>query len=94
VYRVFDGEATDLGLGRQAGETLTEYRARAARAMRVPDGHLETLTGAAIRAAYSAEPLDPEEARRATSAARATIREMRRSAGWVRRVTGVYRPGL
>jgi len=94
VYRVFDGEASDLGLGRRAGETLAEYRTRATQAMKVPDGHLDTLTGTATRAAYSAEPLEPEEARRATSAARATIKEMRRSAGLFRRVAGVYRPGL
>ncbi len=94
VYRVFDGEATDLGLGRRAGETLAEYRGRIRRDVRFSDGQLEALTGAAMRAAYSDEPVAPEDARRATSAARATIRDMRRSSGLIRRITGVYRPGL
>ena len=94
AYRVFDGEAADLGLGRHEGETLEEYRARIREGVRFSDGHLETLTSAATRAAYSGEPIALDVASGATLAARMTIRDMRRSAGLMRRITGVYRPGL
>jgi hypothetical protein len=62
--------------------------------VRFSDGHLETLTSAATRAAYSGEPIALDVASGATLAARMTIRDMRRSAGLMRRITGVYRPGL
>jgi transglutaminase-like putative cysteine protease len=94
AYRVFDGEAADLGMGRRDGETLLEYGLRIREAVPFSDGHLEALTAAATRAAYSAEPIAPEEAEQATRVARVAIRDMRRSAGIVRRITGVYRPGL
>jgi transglutaminase-like putative cysteine protease len=94
AYRVFDGEAADLGLGRSRGETLTEYRDRIGAAVRFSDGHLATLTGVATRAAYSPDPVAPEEAVRAARAAHVAIKDMRRSAGIVRRITGIYRPGL
>ncbi len=94
AYRVFDGEAADLGLGRARGETLTEYRDRIGAAVRFSDGHLATLTGIATRAAYSLDPVGPEEALRAARAAHVAIRDMRRSAGILRRTTGVYRPGV
>jgi transglutaminase-like putative cysteine protease len=94
AYRVFDGEAADLGLGRSSGETLAEYRDRIASTVRFSDGHLATLTGAAMRAAYAPESPDPDEAREAAKAAHTAIRDMRRSTGLVRRVTGIYRPGV
>ncbi len=93
AYRVFDGEAADLGLGREPGETLLEHRERIGRTVRCSDGHLERLTAAAIRAAYSDEPPDDDEASGAIVAARSAIQDMRRDAGPVRRLTGVYRPG-
>lgn len=94
AYRVFDGEAADLGLGRRSGETLAEYRDRIGSSIRFSDGHLSTLTAAATRAAYSPDPPDPDDAREAARAAHTAIRDMRRSTGIVRRVTGTYRPGV
>jgi transglutaminase-like putative cysteine protease len=93
AYRVFDGEAADLGLGRRDAETVEEYRARLAAAMALSDGHLTVLTEAAARAAYSAAQPTPGEARAAAEAARATIRDLRRGAGLPRRLLGTYRPG-
>jgi hypothetical protein len=94
AYRVFDGEAADLGVGRREGETLEEHRARLAAAVAFSDGHLGRLTSAAARAAYS--PVEPsaEEARQAAGEARRAIRGLRREAGWLRRVVGTYRPGI
>lgn len=94
AYRVFDGEAADLGLGRRSGETLAEYRDRIGSSVRFSDGHLSTLTAAAMRAAYSPDTPDPDDARQAARAAHTAIRDMRRSTGIVRRVTGIYRPGV
>jgi transglutaminase-like putative cysteine protease len=94
AYRVFDGEAADLGLSRTDGETLVEYGARVRGAIRLSDGHLETLTGAAMRAAYSPAAITAEEADRAKRAAGVAIRDLRRSAGIIRRIAGVYRPGF
>ncbi len=94
AYRVFDGEATDLGLGRHAGETLAEYRGRLTEQVAFSDGHLATLTRVTERAAYAAEPMRPEEADAAVRATRTAIRDMRRSTGLLRRMTGIFRPGL
>jgi transglutaminase-like putative cysteine protease len=94
AYRVFDGEAADLGLGRADGETLAEHRDRLAAVVRFSDGHLERLTMAAIRAAYSGRPTTKGEARDALRDARTAIRDIRSDAGLVRRLRGVYRPGL
>src|SRR6266540_1711272 len=49
-YRLLDGEAADLGLGRAGGETLAEHRDRLTGTVRFSDGHLDRLTAAAIRA--------------------------------------------
>ena len=94
AFRVFDGEATDLGLGRAEGETLAEYRERLEANIAFSDGHLRTLTSTAIRAAYSADPPRMEEALEAAQAAQTAIRDVRRNVGFVRRVKGIYRPGL
>lgn len=94
AYRVFDGEAADLGLGRRTGETLAEYQERIASTVRFGDGHLAALTTAAMRAAYSSDAPDPDDARAAARSAHTAIRDMRRSTGIVRRVTGIYRPGM
>ena len=94
AYRVFDGQAADLGLGRQDGETLEEHRARLSAAMALSDGHLGGLTSAAIRAAYAHEAPTGDEARSAARDARTAIRELRREAGLIRRIVGTYRPGL
>jgi Transglutaminase-like superfamily len=94
AYRVFDGEAADLGLGRRDGETLDEHRARLAAAIAFTDGHLGRLTTQAIRAAYAAEAPTPEEARSAVEDAHGAIRELRKDAGLIRRIVGTYRPGV
>jgi hypothetical protein len=94
AYRVFDGEAADLGLGRREGETLDEHRARLAAAIAFTDGHVGRLTTQATRAAYAAEPPSPEEARSAVEDAHGAIRELRKDAGLIRRIVGTYRPGV
>ena len=94
AYRVFDGEAADLGLGRREGETLDEHRARLAAAIAFTDGHLGRLTSLATRAAYAAEAPTREEASDSVDDARKAIRELRRDAGIIRRIVGTYRPGL
>ena len=94
AYRVFDGEAADLGLGRRDGETLDEHRARLAAAIAFTDGHLGRLTTQATRAAYAAEAPTPEEAKASVEDAHRAIRELRKDAGLIRRIVGTYRPGL
>ena len=94
AYRVFDGEATDLGLGRHDGETVEEHRARLAAAIAFSDGHLGRLTAATARAAYAARPPTSQEAREVAEDARRAIRDLRRDAGWLRRAVGTYRPGI
>jgi transglutaminase-like putative cysteine protease len=94
AYRVFDGEAADLGLGRRNGETLDEHRARLAAAAALSDGHLARLTALVTRAAYSAEAPTRDEARAAVRDARTAAADLRRDTPFVRRVLGTYRPGL
>jgi transglutaminase-like putative cysteine protease len=94
AYRVFDGEAADLGLGRREGETLDEHRARLAASIAFTDGHLGRLTTQTTRAAYAAEAPTPEEARSAVEDAHEAIRELRKDAGLMRRIVGTYRPGV
>jgi transglutaminase-like putative cysteine protease len=94
AYRVFDGEAADLGLGRREGETLDEHRARLAAAIAFTDGHLGRLTSQATRAAYAEDAPSREEARSAVEDAHEAIRELRKDAGLIRRIVGTYRPGV
>jgi len=94
AYRVFDGEAADLGLGRREGETLDEHRARLAAAIAFSDGHLGRLTTQAARAAYAPDPPTPEEARASVDDAHRAINELRKDAGMIRRIVGTYRPGV
>jgi hypothetical protein len=94
TYRMFDGGAADLGLGRAHGETLAEHRDRLARTVHFSDGHLHRLTAATTRAAYSDRPVSEDEARETGRAARSALHDMRREAGLVRRVAGFYRLGV
>jgi transglutaminase-like putative cysteine protease len=94
AYRVFDGEAADLGLGRREGETLDEHRARLAASIAFTDGHLGRLTSLATRAAYGPEAPTPAEASGSVEDAHRAIRDLRRDAGLVRRIVGTYRPGV
>jgi tellurite resistance protein len=72
---------------------VLEHRDRLARSARSLDGHLDALVAAAVRAAYAPEALAPEEAERAVRAARDAIRGLRRDAGALRALAGIYRPG-
>ncbi|MGZ4109325.1 MAG: transglutaminase family protein [Actinomycetota bacterium] len=94
AFRLFDGEAADLGLGRRPGETLLEYRRRLDERVRFSDGHLGRLTAAATRAAYADGEVQAAEARAALADAKVAIRDVRRDAGVTRRLLGVYRPGI
>lgn len=94
VYRVFAGQAADVGVGRAPGETMWEYRARVRGLIPGSDGHLDRLTDLAQRAAYSGRPVPVGEAEEARRAARAAIRVVRRSRGLLRRILGLYRPGV
>jgi transglutaminase-like putative cysteine protease len=92
AYRVFDGKAADLGLGRHEGETLEEHRARLSAAVALSDGHLGHLAALTARAAYSTEMPSAADAGQAVRDARTAIGDLRRDAGWVRRIVGTYRP--
>jgi transglutaminase-like putative cysteine protease len=94
AYRVFDGAAADLGLGRREGETLEEHRARLSATVALSDGHLARLAGIAERAAYAAPAPSREEADAAGRDARTAIADLRRNAGILRRIAGTYRLGL
>ena len=94
AYRVFDGRAADLGLGRRDGETLEEHRARLSAALSLSDGHLSRLANAVGRAAYAPEPPSVEEARAAVRDGKTAISDLRKHAGWARRIVGTYRPGV
>jgi transglutaminase-like putative cysteine protease len=94
AYRVFDGEASDLGLGRREGETVEEHRARLSVAVAFSDGHLGRLAALTIRAAYGPEAPSREDAEASVVDARRAIRDLRKDAGLLRRVVGSYRPGL
>jgi hypothetical protein len=94
AYRVFDGEAADIGMGRREGETLEEHRARLMATVAFSDGHLGRLTDAAARAAYAAEEPTREEADASVEDAHAAVKDLRKQAGTLRRIVGTYRPGL
>jgi hypothetical protein len=94
AYRVFDGEAADLGLGRREGETLDEHRARLAASIAFTDGHLGRLTSLATRAAYAPVAPTRAEANGSVEDAHRAIRDLRKDAGLLRRIVGTYRPGV
>jgi transglutaminase-like putative cysteine protease len=94
AYRVFDGVAADLGLGRRDGETVEEHRARLSAAVAFSDGHLAHLAKVAERAAYGSSAPRAEEADAAAKDARTAIADLRKDAGPFRRIVGTYRPGL
>jgi hypothetical protein len=91
---VFDGRATDLGLGRRGGETVEEHRARLSAAVALSDGHLARLATAAEQAAYSPHEPSADQADAALRDGRTAISDLRKDAGFVRRIVGVYRPGV
>ena len=81
-------------VARAPDATLAEHRDRLTGTVRFSDGHLDRLTIAAIRAAYSERSTSEAEARDALRDARTAIRDIRSDAGLLRRLRGVYRPGL
>ena len=94
TYDVFTAQAGDLGLGRSAGETMQEYGLRLRASARFSDGDLERLTRIASRAAYARDAIGREDATEAQAAARQAFRDLRRDRGRLRRLLGIYRPGL
>ena len=94
VYDGFTSRAADVGLGRDAGETLWEYDLRLRRDVRFSDGHLDRLTGTAGRAAYSDGGVTEDQASEAWRDARSAIRDIRREAPAYRRIAGWWRPSL
>jgi transglutaminase-like putative cysteine protease len=91
TFRVMTEQAADFGLGRQASETFWEYRTRLKERVVTLDGDLDSLATLAARAAYSVDGMSLGEARTATVAAQATVRQLRRSAGRPRRFLGWFR---
>jgi transglutaminase-like putative cysteine protease len=91
AYRAMVDEATDLGIGRRAAETLEEYRQRLTGQVPSLDGDLDGLTSMAGRAAYSEDPVPSEAADRAVSSARRVARDMRRATDARTRLRSWYR---
>jgi transglutaminase-like putative cysteine protease len=91
TYDVFSERAADLGLGRGAGETPSEYRRRIEATDLLRDGHMERLTGTVVRAAYSTRPVTRDDALDVTADADQVIRDLRRSTSLRRRIVGIYR---
>lgn len=91
TFRVMTEQAADFGLGRMASETFWEYRTRLKERVRGPDGDLDSLARLAGMAAYSETGMTPADVRVARAAARATVRQLRRSAGRSRRFAGWFR---
>ena len=94
AYRLFDARAGDVGLGRWIGETPQEYRDRLAAQVTLSDGHLDLLTRIVSTAAYAPRDVTDHDAAEAGLAARTAIRDVRRSAGLARRITGLWRPSI
>jgi len=94
AYRVFDGRAADLGLGRREGETLEEHRARLSATAALSDGHLSRLAAAVGRAAYGEASPSADDAKAAVRDGATAIADLRREAGLLRRIVGTYRPGV
>jgi len=91
TFRVMTEQAADFGLGRLSSETFWEYRTRLKERIIGPDGDLDSLARLAGMAAYSEGGVTAGDARAARSAARGTVRQLRRSAGWSRRLAGWFR---
>jgi transglutaminase superfamily protein/uncharacterized protein DUF4129 len=91
TYEQFVERVAGVGLARAPGETLEEYRRRVLETGYLSDGHLDRLTRLATSAAYSSRDPDDEDARHATEAAGTAVKEIRRSVGPVRWLTGLYR---
>ncbi len=91
TYEVFTERAAGIGLGRDSGETLNEYRTKVMETGYLSNGHLDRLTRLASVAAYSPHEPAAEHAEEAGSAADTAIREIRRSVGPAAWFVGLYR---
>jgi transglutaminase-like putative cysteine protease len=91
TYDVFTERAADLGLGREVGETPEEYRRRVRSLGHVSDGHLDRLTGLAVRAAYGPDEPGGSDVDDATADADQALRELRKRTPMARRLVGIYR---
>jgi transglutaminase-like putative cysteine protease len=91
TYEQFTERAAGLGLGRDRGETLEEYRHKVMGTGYLSNGDLDRLTRLATAAAYSAHDPDDEQARDAGDAADTAIREIRRAVGPATWLVGLYR---
>jgi hypothetical protein len=91
TYEVFTERAAGIGLGRDPGETLNEYRTKVMETGYLSNGHLDRLTTLASAAAYAPHEPGAEQAREAGSAADTAIREIRRSVGSAAWFVGLYR---
>jgi hypothetical protein len=91
TYEVFTERAAGIGLDREPGETLNEYRTKVMGTGYLSNGHLDRLTKLASAAAYSPHAPAAEQAEEAGSAADTAIREIRRSVGPTAWFVGLYR---
>jgi transglutaminase-like putative cysteine protease len=94
AFRLFEARAGDVGLGRGPGETPLEYRTRISHEVQLSDGHLDRLASAATSAAYAPRSVSDDEADGARRDGRVAIRDVRRSVGVTRRLTGLWRPQI
>jgi transglutaminase-like putative cysteine protease len=90
AYEALAAQAGDLGLGRGDSETLWEYRGRLRDRVPGLDGRFDRLTGLAGRAAYSGRGISDEQAAEALNTARQSLRLIRRSTSFGRRVMGWF----
>lgn len=91
AYHVLAGQASDVGLGRRAPESLAEYAGRLGQRVRLSDGHLDRLIALARRAAYSADAISESEGEQALESSRGVASEIRRSVGAVKWAMGRFR---
>jgi transglutaminase-like putative cysteine protease len=84
-------QAADYGYPRRRSETFQEYRTRLTELLPSLRGDLDGLTVLAGQAAYSEAGVSADQAREATRAARAAIRDLRRGTARSRRIAGWFR---
>ncbi len=91
AYRLLSARAADVGLGRDPGETLWEYRTRLRGEVPFSNGHLDRLTAVTTTAIYSDRELGPDQADAAVEDYRQAAHDIQHWAGVLKRVTGLYR---
>lgn len=91
TFDVMSQRAADVGLGRRGDETLGEYRARLRRRVPALDGSFDRLTELTSKAAYAEEGVERDQAEKASTWARAVVREIRKASSPGSRVIGLFR---